>query len=1748
MMDETGEDRTEYTITLPTPHEVKERVEFLKDLHIDLTAIKKKFPRYKKEHSTDPSKAKRTWDSISTDLERSLESWKREKLGLQLDMLADGIVVLDAKGIESVGFRSDIEKVRGDLSTGDLSDLESRIADMREVLGAHLHRFNDVLLLQAIYSFDRGVTSYIDSARNRSVNKDSKKYFKRVWESAKKRDVSDLLIYSNLLHNTAQSDVTEVLAKDKLKDLKDKFDRIKDRLQDYQEFGIDPEPIRKELSRLDSTMEAKGHIDLEGSLNNLDKSMARLESEYLRRKGEVGLVEAKMLLDSYGNLLDLGSFRERYAKLRDDEGKMSPHRFLDESSSLLQGLKENLFSNFNDQVNQRLSNLDNFLSQATPGAESIVVPIMELRDRSRSYLLSGDITESMEYLALAESMMGHAEGELRLQELREGYSNLLVDFQHLLDENVDVAEVRDLIGDIEGMFLQDEIRPNLIMENIGKGEFLIKDKVTQVRRSSFQKERESLMQTLSEIETEDPRKREVMDLMDSLESSMEEMDEEGYAEHRMGIRTVMDNLLTDHFRSNFPGMEEALASSIRRLTEKGADISVLAESLETAKEDFQNGRYLESGKALKTIESDLTTMERDFKQRTAEDRINSAEFLFEEAKRSGVDVDDVTGSIQEAKRLLADGMFSEAADIADRVESSVKGRWMEMRKNRLFGEILTLKDLAGDTQSIGLEFDGIRDLINETESLFQDGNYEEANELVQKARDGLDSSRKQFFSESAMGAITSVKDEIKEASAIGVSTLEAETLLMEAERYFLNEDYEEAYKVTLDIRQKLTDARSHHLSEEIPRRMGDINKKVERLEAMGLDTTEARDLIDRSTLHMAEGKYDESLAEMGGSKDLVDELFRSHVSVTIPESIVEIRKEIDQAMGLGIGIDDISELLETAEEMFVKEDYEKALSRIGEVQQTLTRKRGDFLRDRFLTEIESVENLMDSTDGLDREVVLSKENMNMARDAFERGDYESSHALLERITHYIKDSISDKEAGKQKNAVLSQYDEVKLLIEVARSENVDINAETNIMKMALDLVENGDLSQAEQVIQGVKRGVQDKRIEMKRDLIESSVQTTEIILLNMKELGMDVSVELSLMADLKEALRRNDLDLCDSLNRKLEENLKKNRTPFTVQKVQKDITALRGRVLEAEGLGLDIRQAKSCVSESQAKYDEGNLDAAQSVLKQGNEVLDAAFTQHRRVEIEKLFTELDERIKVMDGSGIPYDDELMLKEKSRQLFADGDLEEASMWLNTAILGANAKITSFQRTSAEGWISQIKDYLISLKEMGLSISDLEKIFSDGIALHEGGQDDKAIGKFSSILDLGEDKRKNQQESYLAGIFQRLDRWYKDLVPLGLKPSGELAGLHERLTKAFEKGGFDPNRTEEELTRSRILLETESSKYMSDLSKKHIEDATKAFKDLKDRGITDDDILERTREAGRKWRNNDFIAADEAAMDALDRIERLSLAESEEGVKAEMASVRQMLTRLKSIGSNVENAENLYSRAELAIKDGKAKAAKKIIDSIRETIKEIVDRNLRESARESIDFTEAMINYLTDNFSGISVKLAPANEVLGKAKAVYQDKDYKGARSHANQSREMVEKVDHTNINQFLYVFRSSQATEFAADINNRMAELAKKGIDMSKAKAMMDQAQKYFDSDEFEKGRELIILDRILLGELESQSLKEQSTSLINEAHVSILNAGKQGIDISAAMKIYNNAKEAFALKEYKKALLLAKKVSFQLKR
>ncbi|MFW3146786.1 MAG: hypothetical protein ACMUIE_08250 [Thermoplasmatota archaeon] len=1725
-------------------NELDLRIELLKNLGLSITKLKTNINELKKARKDRKEKEiKKAEEALEKKVGELWELWEQKRLSLSWKFVEAGEAICTENGIKSKKLTDLRKKADESIERKDPKRSTEILEELRGEFEGAFSKFPGITLVEAWSSMDKALDAYIDVAGTESKLDKAKKYFKRTLKLIENGDIDKSLVYSNLLYTTIQSEMSEDLAKDRFKTFKDEIGKLMTTMEEFKEYGIEPEGMEKELKKLGSGIEASKFGEAQSTINRLNKNVSRVEKEFFRRKGTVNLLEASDLIGEYGSLIDLKEPGKKISNIKVDQTKMSPRKFMEESGSILNDVKLTLFDNFEGQVRERIVVLDESMEQLPPSDDSEM--LAGLRQNIGKALQNKDIQEAMEYLSMAESTIGQSEGSNQLVSVRDNYLEFLSQYETLLNEDLELEELKEQITEIERMFLQDDISGKNIGSKVDNVSGLIREKIHDVRRNEFRRERDRITNVLGTLSLTDDRMDRYQEMFGEMATVLDSASEDEYRNKMDSIRAEVDEEISTYFRENYDVWAKDVQKSLEELKSKDIAVDGLQSRIDKAGRLYRERDYLGSGEILRSMRVEINSMENTLLVKSAEEEIDSAEFLFEEAIRSGVGIDNKKAELKRAKELLNKGEVMEASRLAKQLENDIRTTWMDTRKTRLRDDLDQLKDVLTESDKLGLDISEISTMVEEAESLFDEDRFDEVGEFVNKAKETMDSERNQYYSEGAMDSIKKLKAEIGSLDEMGINTLEAETMLIEAERLFMNEEYEAAYSITLDIKEQINDSREIYFKDQIPREMDDVQKRVGRLEVMGLDTDAAREYLAKASALRRDGDLRGTMDSLKKAREVSEEIFKGHISLTIPETLVDVKKQVTTAEVDGLELDDINEMLFDAESLFKNEEYDQAMSTIEKAQDQFNTRKEDFFKSRYETNLGSVESILETAQGMDTEVDLSKSNINMARDAFERGDYESSHKLMQKILKFLEQSMGDKETNKRREVVQTYYDEVRTLLLVAEGENIDIVEEKKLFTMAGDLMTKNEFDQAEHVLEGIKVSLSEKRMDMKKELIESTIQTSEILLQNMRDMGMDTSHETKLIRELKEALRRNDLDMCEEINRNLTRALQKNQGPVLVQKVQRGLAELRARVIDAHSHGIPVAAAQSMMSEANELFELGDIESCQGKIDQANEELIDRAREHYQVEFDRNLEEVQKLISELSEMGIPSEDEEGLILSARALYDEGEFEQATQLLEVAQVGANAKLDSFQSATAESYVAQIRNYLNDLASGGLDTEDLERIYQEAMDLHMAGENKGAVAKFSSILELGEELRVMSQVDKYRERYVKLDRTYQDLKSVGMKSSKKLAKELTAVGNIIESNTPDIEKLENMLEGLQSALEEKMAPHLKDLVKKHISDASKEYREVKEAGLDDERIPFKIKEAGELFRNGYLKEADGEALEIIDMIDDLRKSESGQALKVELSQVGQMLTRLKTLGSNVAVAENLLTRAEAALGDGRLENAEKLIKSVRQSIKDIIRRNMRETALETIEFTDAMIHYLLDNVSGITQKIRPAEEILDTARALFSEKKFKAAKAKGEEARAAVEKLELHNIDQFLYVFRSMQADEIKRDVSGRLEELRGKGIDTSKARTLFEKSMEHFSIDEFEKGRQMITLSRIMLAELDQQSLRDSAFDELNNAHVEILARKKDGANISAAYKTYNHAKEAFSMKEYKKSILLSKRASYQ---
>jgi hypothetical protein len=538
--------------------------------------------------------------------------------------------------MDGSSIKKKLSSVKGKITKGKYIDALKKYPDIRKDMDSALSKFPEVTLPEAWIITDKALDSYEGLKAPSTKMTQPKKYFKKIVKSLESEDVDQTLVYSNLLYTIIQHEMEDDVSKDRFKAIQDEVKSLMETMDEFRKFGIEPEGMQRELKRLKSIKEPGKISEAQTSINRLNKNISRAEKEYFRRKGSVDLLETQELISEYGPLLDLKEQKKRMDKLKKGQTRLSPRKFMEDSTSLLGEVKDILFDNFEEQVRERMGVLDEDIKGLVSDEEK--KKMGDLRGSISTALENRDISEAMEYLSLAESIMGQTQNEEQLILVKERYGDFLTQYETLLNENIELEELSEEIAEIERLFLSDDLIGSQIESMVVSAEDKIKDTILEVRKSDYERQRNSFMGLMGTLELSNDRMDRFRTRFTDMETTIADISEGEYRDRMNDIKMEMDEEVSNSFRDNYDKWATEIQDSLEKQKSSGTDIESFQARLDEASRSFRERNYLKSGEILQNLRSEIKTMENGLLMHDAEERIDSAEFIFEEAARSGVDV------------------------------------------------------------------------------------------------------------------------------------------------------------------------------------------------------------------------------------------------------------------------------------------------------------------------------------------------------------------------------------------------------------------------------------------------------------------------------------------------------------------------------------------------------------------------------------------------------------------------------------------------------------------------------------------------------------------------------------------------------------------------------------------------------------------------------------------------------------------------------------------------------------------------------------------------------------------------------------------------------------------------------------------------------------------------------------------------------------------------------------------------------
>jgi hypothetical protein len=526
----------------PSIEEIESQIEKFRVLGQSVKDVKKELTKYKRELKKDPKKATPSFKKVQGHIEFLSNEWNTMRNGYKIRLLELSVNELEEKGEKTDDLLKMVDKVskKGKETKKQGKEIDSISKKFIQMAEGHPDR----LYPEAISSFERSLNSFEEIAGSKGDLVKHKKYFKKLLNLLKKGDLKNILVYANLLYTTTQSDIGEDIAKDRFKVIKEEITSMMDTMEEFKKFGLDSEPIENELKKLRKGLDPSKFSEVQSTLNRLNKNISRTEKEYFRRKASVAILDSQDLIQEYGSLIDLKDQENKLEQLQGEIRTTSPKKFMDESNIILDQIKDILYQNFEGQVQQRIQMMDQDLETSEFLSDQDREKILDLRNSVTNALQSRNITEAMEYLSLAESLFGQADGEISLVQVRSRYMDLLGNIEELLGENSEIEEIKNELSDLENLFLGDDVKVENILFEVEKGEEMIKSRLLDVRQRDFNDERSQIESLLDRMEMKPERREAIIKDLDDVQNGLANLNDDKYRSKMLDIKETLDKDLS----------------------------------------------------------------------------------------------------------------------------------------------------------------------------------------------------------------------------------------------------------------------------------------------------------------------------------------------------------------------------------------------------------------------------------------------------------------------------------------------------------------------------------------------------------------------------------------------------------------------------------------------------------------------------------------------------------------------------------------------------------------------------------------------------------------------------------------------------------------------------------------------------------------------------------------------------------------------------------------------------------------------------------------------------------------------------------------------------------------------------------------------------------------------------------------------------------------------------------------------------
>ncbi|MEF8873999.1 MAG: hypothetical protein V5A88_04925 [Candidatus Thermoplasmatota archaeon] len=1102
-----------------------------------------------------------------------------------------------------------------------------------------------------------------------------------------------------------------------------------------------------------------------------------------------------------------------------------------------------------------------------------------------------------------------------------------------------------------------------------------------------------------------------------------------------------------------------------------------------------------------------------------------------------IDEDELEEKIEKGKEKIEDKDFEEAEEEFDEViEEIQKSNFAKLEK--LLSPVKEFLDTAGK----GSEHGALRERIEETKELIEEGEikkgFEKANEIKDESEDIIDNEVSKELKE--------IKSLLKTASRSGKDFDQIKKTVSKANYAYEADEYERAVSLLSESREDLEEK----LEGELDEMLKTLQARIKKFNKQGMDVSEAENIFEEAKECEEDEEFSEALKCIQEGHEKLDELFVE----MLKENIEELKQEIEEAKEIDAPTEDVEEMLTEIEDLIEDEKHDKASGLLDKAFEEIREAKFN----QVLNTIAESRDYFIKAKNIGADIDEPMEMLNKAKSSLEENNYKEALNWASNGREKVEDMVKDFEEAKSEiEERKEKMEKLTEIIELDLSEPEDIlsKAETKLMSKeydkALSLVDDFDEAFDKDASELIMENIDEvEKLTMVGDEIDIDMEDLSEKLEESAERtkssdyikGAEIVEEVENTAKdrLEDELEKTAQDIRESLKRldKVEEDAK--------EKIQ-DILGKANNKLASER----YKEASRLISEAEEELDLAQIGSAEKHLQNALDVVDSLEEMdidkeeleipryrggikeaedileeepYQAVEsidglMEELNEKLEERTEQVFGvakketvqarkTGVMIEDlRERLIECKKKMKQGNHLEALRIAVNVKEEAINTReerkkayenisdtASKVSRSKKEGKIeniSEIKDQLVEAKEefRDRNYTEAEEIAERASSMIEGLESKEAFEKKKEEVE----EKIERVQGFEAG-FEGVDALKDDIEDISETAEEEEDGYTrgvERLEDIEEE--LD---TEMENTLENLFEDTKSSIESAEklgMNTKKLRRDIKSAEDLKDKGDY--------------WKSLGILK------DCQNKIRGLQRRYEE--AKNILENTRDKLQDAENIKAEVEEGKTVLEKAEEAFEK----------DRYDETIEraEEAEKKLEEAQRERVEKILEKFRNKVRSLRSEELDTALADNLIHKAEKAKERGDYKEAINYSMQSEGELEKID----------LQQSISRKSISTAQEKLKEAEEKGLFVDNAKDELQEAKNSYQSGFYVKSFD----EALKAGKEVNDALKayQETNDFLDNIDVAINGLEPEGVDVDGLKSAKEEVENDFQNGDYVKA-------------